>query len=266
MTQPTMKQAFAFHKTTERMISIAEAQNGLHCECICTHCNSLLVAKQGQERSWHFAHHTGADCDGAAESALHRAAKQIIIDRSGMILPAFAVRAVEAASHGRRAEHVIEVKPVFTNLSCIRQEVPLMVLAGQDLENRGQLIRPDLVAANGNTDLLVEVAVTHFVDFDKHDLIEHLGLAAVEITVDPELQETWDWDSLAKVVIDGHANKEWIFYPAAEELRKQARSIPLHTTSTPLRNMLTLQEMLGGCDGLGSGRIQGDRPGRPASG
>ncbi|MGB4913688.1 MAG: hypothetical protein WBO95_16475 [Candidatus Dechloromonas phosphoritropha] len=33
----------------------------------------------------------------------------------------------------------------------------------------------------------------------------------------------------------------------------KAMLIPLHTTSTPLRNMLTLQEMLGGCDGLGSG-------------
>jgi hypothetical protein len=47
--------------------------------------------------------------------------------------------------------------------------------------------------------------------------------------------------------------------------RDLGERMSLHTTSTPLRNMLTFHDMQGGCDELGGGRIQGYRLGRPAS-
>lgn len=36
----------------------------------CSFCNSLLIAKQGEQRIWHFAHANQSDCNGAIESVL----------------------------------------------------------------------------------------------------------------------------------------------------------------------------------------------------
>ena len=53
----------------------------------------------------------------------------------------------------------------------------------------------------------------------------------------------------ALVITDGIGRLEFLFLTPPRIVvnqRDMVQAIPLHTTSTPLRNMLTLQEMLGG--------------------
>lgn len=70
-----------------RVASIHEVPNGLACNCNCPSCGARLVAKQGAESAWHFAHYGVTPCATGYETALHLAAKQLIADASTLQLP-----------------------------------------------------------------------------------------------------------------------------------------------------------------------------------
>lgn len=59
------------------IVNIEEVSNGLACSCTCPACKEPLVAKnQGDKRVHHFAHQSGAECELAYETMMHRLAKQ----------------------------------------------------------------------------------------------------------------------------------------------------------------------------------------------
>lgn len=47
---------FAGIDASERMRFVADVPGGLACGCFCPNCRAVLVAKQGEENAWHFAH------------------------------------------------------------------------------------------------------------------------------------------------------------------------------------------------------------------
>jgi hypothetical protein len=86
METRSLLQCFAVDKNG-RVRAVEEVARGLACDCVCPTCGEAVVAKQGEIRGWHFAHVSGAECVGAAESALHQAAKQTLVDARGMHVP-----------------------------------------------------------------------------------------------------------------------------------------------------------------------------------
>jgi len=58
------------------MLHISDVPRGKACACVCTDCNTPLIARQGSI-AWHFAHASKTTCNG--ESALHKAAKQAVL-------------------------------------------------------------------------------------------------------------------------------------------------------------------------------------------
>ena len=79
-----MKIPFALRIHDQRMVDPTEVTKGQSCGCICPDddCKGELIAKQGKKNEWHFAHKAGADCSSGIESALHRMAKQMVLERS----------------------------------------------------------------------------------------------------------------------------------------------------------------------------------------
>jgi hypothetical protein len=69
-----------------RMVSIDAVARGLVCQCFCPQCETRLVAVKGDIRQHHFRHYSDS-CQGAAESALHLFAKQIIQESRALGLP-----------------------------------------------------------------------------------------------------------------------------------------------------------------------------------
>ncbi|BBE58737.1 hypothetical protein TRKP33_p0179 (plasmid) [Klebsiella pneumoniae] len=37
-----------------KFVDIASVENGLSCNCICLICGTSLIARQGQNKKWHF--------------------------------------------------------------------------------------------------------------------------------------------------------------------------------------------------------------------
>ena len=57
-------------------VHVDNVAKGLACNCYCPACKEQLVAKnRGTQRIHHFAHVSGADCEGAYETMLHKLAK-----------------------------------------------------------------------------------------------------------------------------------------------------------------------------------------------
>ena len=81
---------YALSNLTGKPVYIDVASNGLSCNCSCAKCGEKMVAVQGKSenhREWHFRHHIDSDCLGGQETAIHKLAKQIIVDNSQILIP-----------------------------------------------------------------------------------------------------------------------------------------------------------------------------------
>jgi hypothetical protein len=197
-----------------RMWAIDEVPTGLSCGCVCPGCGRALVAKnrEGNQHISHFAHYNTSDCATGAETALHLDAKQIIDERRQLFLPDL------VATSLFRHRHLPETLHDYTRIS----QGGLQVLADVVLEQGIGPIRPDLrvVDTEGQT-VLVEVAVTHFVDEHKRARAELLGLPMVEFDLS-ELPR-FDFASLEAVLFQYTDSARWIHHPLIEAERDRQR-------------------------------------------
>ena len=212
MEKPKLLQSFAVNNVG-KIVSIREVANGKACDCSCPECGEVVIARQGEIRQWHFAHVSGADCSGSAEGALHRAAKQLIVEEGRVLLPSLAVRQTVRLDDGRTGQGAVALPEEAAVLTEPRLEVQLGV------------IRADVAAQHRDEPLLIEIAVTHFVDNVKRDNLSTLGIACVEIRLSPDPELLWTWDLLRQqVLLDSH-NREWIFHPERTRLLEEARQL-----------------------------------------
>lgn len=211
MEKPSLLQSFAIDKGM-RVRSVDEVARGLACDCVCPECGEPVLARQGDVREWHFAHASGADCEGGAETALHRAAKQIVLENGGLSVPEMCAKATVELPDGRSA-----------TAEALRPHTWLDIDSAEAEKSIGK-IRPDIVATVGNALLFVEIAVTHFVDSNKARTIDEMGVATLEINLADFQHTRWDWPQLTKAIIDDIANKQWIRVLDELTLRQEAHT------------------------------------------
>lgn len=133
-------------------------ERGLACGCTCPSCGKKLVARLGEDRVHHFAHHgqTAELCSYAAETELHIRAKLLIEQRLKVNLPL----------HVANSDYTVYRLYPVTNVR---------------LEQFHLGKRPDLIVTINGFDFLIEIAVTHFADSDKQKVYRDKLLNAVEI-------------------------------------------------------------------------------------
>ena len=171
---------FALHQPTKRMVSATDVERGRACECICVACHSPLVARKGEIRIAHFAHHRDTDCPSAAEAAIHWMAKQIIAETGHIFVP-----------HRFKSRRVFGKRRVWEDtLSVVIQIAGLIKIENCEVEKTifgssyGSLTRrPDLVANMDGKALAIEICNTHAVDLEKEQWLEHHGYSVLEIDV-----------------------------------------------------------------------------------
>lgn len=221
MESSSLLQLFAMDKEG-RIRSVDEVSRGLKCECTCTCCGERVIARQGEVREWHFAHESGADCAGAAESALHHAAKQVLLDSKGTTLPARLIQADVTLTDGRTGIGYSKRPEMWLDFDTVEAEVSLGI------------VRPDVVATINGTRFFLEVAVTHFIDEEKRECLAQFGVSTIEIDLAQFSQRRWDWELLHEVVIESGLYKSWILIWERDTLIKEAEADALRdATSKP---------------------------------
>lgn len=178
---------------------------GKACGCICPSCNSPLIGRRGSKRP-HFAHAADRGCQGGLETAVHMAAKQLIAERMQLFLPAFQI-----------------LLPEMGIASEILKPNRLIALDEVRLENAIGNIRPDIIAIESGKEILVEIAVTHFVDQTKKEKIKARGSHAIEIDLS-RYKASIDFAALSEVLFETPKHSYWLFHPDEEPFIRDAIS------------------------------------------
>jgi hypothetical protein len=195
-----------FGLRNNELIHISKAQSGLSCECYCPKCTSPLVARKGNITAHHFAHYNSEQCEGAVETALHIATKQILSRVKKIVLP--------------------EVYVPFTSYrkACLLSPERMFCLDEVKEEYKTKDIIPDILAYSKNVPILIEVFVTHAISKQKKEKIRKIGISAIEIDLS-NLQREFEYDELVEIIVNRTSNKHWIFNAKAEKIRNQFLAI-----------------------------------------
>jgi len=104
-----MTKLFAAIGPDEEVKFVGDVPRGAGCLCRCLVCHSPLVAKQGDEREWHFAHEgrqERPECLVGAVNLLHRLAVEYLMSGADLTLPRYSQR-VHARSSVRNHSEVV---------------------------------------------------------------------------------------------------------------------------------------------------------------
>jgi hypothetical protein len=195
------------------MVEPAEVDSGLACGCTCVSCGSRLVAKKGPEVAWHFAHHATSSSMTCIESAIHAAAKQILLEANWLRVPEKIVTVEGRTSYGKAHwKSTLLASARNIRFDCSKQEV----------WNPDASIRPDVIGYRGDRRLLVEMYFTHKVDVPKRKKLAALGLPAIEVDLsDFSLGVTLD--DIRERVLEEVVFKEWLYHPGEKEAKAALR-------------------------------------------
>jgi len=180
--------------------------NGNDCGCICPHCKSPLCAKnEGEKREHHFAHQSGVDCGGAVESAMHKMAKDILLESKCVFLP--------NNPDGSQGEllHFDHVEVEF-----------------QDTETN---LRPDCIGYYGEKSLWIEFKRTHAVDEKKAKKI----ISAHKLCIEIDLNGCHlDPNEVKQFITNSAENRKWIEDIVFQKGKGMSYSnLELYMTPTP---------------------------------
>lgn len=199
-----------------KMYEPTQVKNGLACGCICPSCKRKLVAKANiadkkYDHSPHFAHDKNKGCVNGRETAIHLAAKQLIEEHGEIFLPV-----IEA-----KVELIDARRKVHPRSTLIRQE-GIFKLQSVELEKSVGDFTPDLIAIDEyGAELLIEIAVTSFIDEHKLEKVKKYGRPLVEINASEVPID--NFEQLAQLLFEpvDVTKFEWKYHPdkAREELR-----------------------------------------------
>lgn len=222
-----------------KLLFVADVSRGLACGCTCLRCGQKLIAKKGPLRLHHFSHYEITNCVGAAETVLHRLAKELLAEMDVLVIPEYSFLKKRITRSGALVEHhAIIAKGGNVRIDHVRVE-----------EGQGDFV-PDIVVESGAKALIVEVAVTHKVTRAKLRRIRRRNLPAIEIQLDSS-DSLLPRESLKSKLKVELTSKAWLFHPDQRDAernfftrlrsafaRDRARirqSLPLRRPVTPYR-------------------------------
>lgn len=198
-----------------RMMHVHEVVNGLVCGCVCPSCRAPLIARnRGRQRQAHFAHRGVVQCAGVCETALHRAAKEILGTAKSIRLPRLPAWGIE---HPPCPE---SVRDVWKHLADCYD------IAEAELECRiGEYIADIVLYDHDRNRLCVEIVVTH--EPGDRKLHGYFGLGIPCLVIDLHaVDRSLDRQSLHHLLVECIDHKSWGF-PEAVGSRAETGDMPI---------------------------------------
>ncbi len=207
----------------------------------------------GVEKRLHtFAHlaeegRTTCSADAANESGLHKIAKEIVCKSEYIWLPPVTIS--EQNDPDRNVEDYKQQEPLLLgekfklHYQNAKTEVPF------------DGFKPDVCIFRERKNILVEIAVTHYVDAEKYSKIKMAQMPTVEINIadfikDYKAEETEsinDFEKKLKDALIGDVkNKTWIYHPSEKEgiqkLCKRNRELEKEFQQNRIKNLKEQEE------------------------
>lgn len=168
------------------LVHIADVERGKKCQCVCPSCRSPLIAAKGSKKQPHFKHAVDNECGNGLESAVHLAAKKMIIERKQITLSKYVSIASATDSRGEehKAEKTIIENGVIIDFDSVQEETELHGM------------KVDILAKKGNKSLIIEIFYSHKVEEEKLVKIAKADISAIEINLSDLMPEdVMDWEA-----------------------------------------------------------------------
>lgn len=223
MSQP---QLLIAEHSSGKMIDITDARNGLNCDCTCACCGEALIARQGKVKAWCFAHQSGSECAGAIESALHKAAKQILNDYRQLYIGELNILSTHLSDVLKRETYGLDDSPLIHQYNKLQSFIlshhhEVLQLNDVVTEQRidGAAIIPDAtcITTNGNQ-FYVEFVVSHACDENKIEMLKQINAPVIEIHLDSLCSHSFTMEDVKKAITGiGEQSlsilREWLVKP-----------------------------------------------------
>ena len=193
---------FATRLSDGKLVSPDEVERGRACNCICPGCNIAVLAKQGTEREWHFAHSKGEKCDEGYEVSIHELAKQMLRQRMELLLPSLIANTSGIDAYGRFLE---EREPVLQSQLVKLDDCK----TGENLNG----IHVDAIGLLKGHKILIEVTVFHRLMPDKQARLIKTGIPSIQIDLGQFKSSQATRELLEKAIFEGENVRRWIYHP-----------------------------------------------------
>ncbi|MGR5299121.1 competence protein CoiA family protein [Vibrio mediterranei] len=113
-------------------VDVSDVARGKKCDCICPSCHTPLIARQGEEKQWHFAHatrkvdNTDKKCDFSFFVSVRMMARQVIKTGIKITLPEYRCTTARQAKGTRFEEPFLVAKQTTIELNDVRKEAPFL--------------------------------------------------------------------------------------------------------------------------------------------
>ncbi|WP_045422292.1 hypothetical protein [Vibrio jasicida] len=203
------KNICAYGLINEQLVHIDQVESGLACGCLCIGCGDKLVAKKGDVKQHHFAHHA-IDNNECSESVLHKLCKRIIQKEQRIQLPELRVscRQFDLAGIEHSRNEILDSE--------------ILTFSDVLLEKMEGDFVPDVTGINDHQQkLFIEIVVTNDVSEEKLEKVKHLGVPMMAIYVsdlDLDLDLMTPLNELTLSVIE-QAPRKWVYHPLMEQIK-----------------------------------------------
>ncbi|WP_137819139.1 competence protein CoiA family protein [Pseudomonas sp. 2FG] len=213
---PQLKHKIPFGLKDGALLHVLEVLNGKACGCVCPACSESLIAVNNvRKRIPHFRHSSGAECASGYETAIHMAAKDVLLRRLTLGLPEYSELLQLATSDNRHLQ-----KNVYLPSKVITAD-----RAYPEVSQAQGSFKPDVIFEVGDHQLFIEIRVTHAVDDEKKTKIRNHGVSVIEIDLsqlEPEMLQ--DRAAFDDVVCFDLLNRHWVFSQKIEQKRSKMMS------------------------------------------
>lgn len=193
-----------------KLVHVSEVQSGLKCECICPSCNKPLVAHKGKIKIHHFKHYEVCNCQGSIETSIHLAAKKLFLTKKEVLLPDLYADVPEFGEQKVQSRKLYKSKKVIEEYKI--DDFQPDIFMEVEIKKKGKVYLAPLI---------IEIAVTHFVDSVKLNKIINKGISAIEICLD-KIERIKNNDELWNELIN-HDKIRWLFNSKLPILIKKKR-------------------------------------------
>lgn len=185
-----------------------QVERGRACNCICPSCKKPLIAKKGKQRKYHFTHDINTSCQTGKETAIHLAAKQIIFQTKAVCLPS-----IELEDNSQPYGKIIFDKIILEkSIAELTEQITVIPDITATL-SRGNIVK----------NLYIEIAVTHFTEEAKIDVLRRNKFSTIEIDLSPLYDvDHVDFKVIENMIMNAE-NTTWIYNQKIEDEKERIR-------------------------------------------
>jgi hypothetical protein len=220
---------FGLRESDESIVDVHAVKRGRACGCVCPSCRTPLIARQGEEKIWHFAHasrhvydRTAQECDFSFYVSVRLMARQLIGSRLTLALP----------DYRNRVMQYIEDLHQTRTLDYLVTEARSVELEHVQVETRFADVAVDVKGKVGDFDFVVYLVhpgtavPTELESLDGAKAgviaIDLQGMAAALARV-KEAGGTYS-QALGEFLAENIASKRWVYHPRNAMMRRKAEA------------------------------------------